>query len=141
MDVLNRFNSMGGVLVLIGALSVVLIGALFVSVLLRAGEDGMSDGSGGAGIADNHGASLDVLAAEESEVRITVDGTPAFEGRLASGEQGSWSAESRVEVWTSNAGALEVTVNGYELGPLSEAVGHPEWSRISWSWWAGWTPH
>jgi hypothetical protein len=45
-----------------------------------------------------------------------------------------------VQVWTNNGKNLLVTVNGFQLGALSPAVGHPDWNTVDWGWLAGWKP-
>lgn len=85
-------------------------------------------------------ASLVVTAQREADVRISVDGEPVFEGQLQAGESVTREGPSRVEVWTNNAQGVSVIVNGHELGPLAEAIGHPDWKRVAWMWPAGWNP-
>jgi hypothetical protein len=45
-----------------------------------------------------------------------------------------------VEVWSSNARALDVTMNGVALGSFAEAIGHSDWDTIDWNWPANWSP-
>lgn len=86
------------------------------------------------------GATLSVTAQESMQVRVSVDGASAFNGTLAAGESGAWGGGNRVQLWTDDAKNLLVTVNGYNLGPLSAAVGHPDWNTVDWTWSADWTP-
>jgi hypothetical protein len=83
-----------------------------------------------------------VAAQQDEQVRVTVDGapTPAFAGVLKAGESRSWEGGSRVQLWTNNGKNLTVTVNGFPLGALSPAVGHPDWNTVDWGWNAGWRP-
>ncbi|MGE0229279.1 MAG: DUF4115 domain-containing protein [Dehalococcoidia bacterium] len=85
-------------------------------------------------------ATLTVLAQQQSSVRVSVDGSVSYEGTLAAGESRSWSGSARVQLWTNNGKNVAVTVNGFELGALSTAVGHPEWNTVDWGWAAGWRP-
>jgi hypothetical protein len=87
-------------------------------------------------------ATLTVAAQQDAQVRVTVDGapTPAFAGVLKAGESRSWEGGSRVQLWTNNGKNLTVTVNGFPLGALSPAVGHPDWNTVDWGWNAGWRP-
>ncbi len=85
-------------------------------------------------------ATLTLVARQDARVRISVDGGVAFTGVLRSGESRSWEGSNRVQVWTDNGKDLVVTVNGFSLGPLSPAVGHPDWNTVDWGWDAGWKP-
>jgi hypothetical protein len=85
-------------------------------------------------------ATLTVAAQQDARVRISVDGAVAFTGVLRAGESRSWEGGNRVQVWTDNGKHIEVTVNGFALGPLSAAVGHPDWNTVDWGWPAGWRP-
>lgn len=86
-------------------------------------------------------ATLTLVALADAQVQVAVDSVPVFAGTLRAGERLTWEGSRRVQVSTSNGKNLEVTVNGYSLGPLSSAVGHPGWNRVDWGWSAGWTPH
>jgi len=85
-------------------------------------------------------ATLTVVAQQDSQVVISVDGAVAFSGVLRAGESRSWEGNTRVQVWTDNGKNIAVTVNGFSLGPLSPAVGHPDWNTVDWGWQAGWHP-
>jgi hypothetical protein len=85
-------------------------------------------------------ATLSLTALQNAQIRVSVDGAVAFAGVLAAGESATWQGNSRVQVYTTNAMNLLVAVNGFELGPLSSAVGHPEWTVVDWGWQAGWRP-
>jgi hypothetical protein len=91
-------------------------------------------------LAARSGATLSATARRSLQVRVSVDGAVVFNGTLAAGESGSWRGGSRIQVWTNDATNLMVTVNGYDLGPLSAAVGHPTWNTVDWSWPADWKP-
>jgi len=86
------------------------------------------------------GATLLLTAERDTQVRVTVDGVVAFSGVLPASETSSWEGNSTVAVWTNDADSLTVTVNGFELGPLPVAVGHPDWNTVDWTWSADWKP-
>lgn len=86
------------------------------------------------------GATLTLLPRTDIDVRVSVDGVLVFAGTLPANQAASWGGSTKVEVWTDGARDLLVTVNGYELGALSMAVGHPEWNTVDWAWSADWTP-
>jgi hypothetical protein len=85
-------------------------------------------------------ATLTLMALADAQVTVAVDSATVFAGTLRAGEQSSWEGSSRVQVSTSSGRNIAVTVNGYSLGPLSLAVGHPEWNHVDWGWFAGWSP-
>lgn len=86
------------------------------------------------------GATLELTTGQAAQVRVHVDGVLAFSGGLTAGESRSWAGSNDVRVWTDSGATLLVTVNGFALGPLAAAVGHPDWNTVDWSWAAGWTP-
>ena len=85
-------------------------------------------------------ATLAVQARQSANVRVTVDGRIDYDGALRAGETRTWAGSSNVELWTDNGKNVSVMVNGFDLGALSTAVGHPEWNTVDWSWAAGWHP-
>lgn len=94
----------------------------------------------GAAAATPAGATLAVTAEQATQVRIYVDGAVVYSGVLRAGETRSWAGSNEVRLWTDNGATLRVTVNGYDLGPLAAAIGHPDWNTIDWSWSADWRP-
>jgi hypothetical protein len=64
------------------------------------------------------GVSLTLTAREHVWVRVTHDGFTAFEGILEPGQPQTWQGEQQVIVETGNGAALDVVVNGQELGVL-----------------------
>jgi hypothetical protein len=86
------------------------------------------------------GATLTLLPLIDTDVRVSVDGALVFAGTLSANQAASWDGTTNVEVSTSGARNLLVTVNGFALGPLSSAIGHPEWNTVDWMWPADWTP-
>lgn len=59
---------------------------------------------------------VNVFAVERVFVRISVDGTAAFEGRMAPRETKVFEADDQVVILTGNAAAIRVTYNGRDLG-------------------------
>jgi cytoskeletal protein RodZ len=49
-------------------------------------------------------------------VELTLDGESAFIGTLQAGEDRVWTAQERVQMRLGNAGGIEFTVNGVEVG-------------------------
>lgn len=132
-----------------GRLRAALLAGVVIGALAYGTAAGWLPGSGGAEPNDDgrpaatvpaDRATLQLTAEKDARIRITVDGSPVFSGVLRAGESKSWLGERRVQVWTSDGKVLQVTVNGHQLGALSQAVGHPEWNTVDWGWPAGWTP-
>jgi hypothetical protein len=80
-----------------------------------------------------------LAAKEPTNVRVTIDGTVQFEGTMRPGERRSWDGKSVIDVWTDKGKTLGLTVDGRDLGPYSPAMGHPDWNRIDYSFWPGWS--
>jgi hypothetical protein len=51
-------------------------------------------------------------------VRAVVDGRTVYDGVLARGDRKAWTGSREVIISTTNAGAVEVEINGRSLGPL-----------------------
>jgi hypothetical protein len=83
---------------------------------------------------------LTLTAQETTQVTVTVDASVAFSGTLGAGQSQSWTADREIAVSTGNASGLLVAINGYSLGVLSAAVGHPDWDTLDWTWAADWQP-
>lgn len=64
----------------------------------------------------NANVTVSVFALERVFVRISVDGSIAFEGRMAPGEVKVFEADDQVVILTGNASALRITYNGQDLG-------------------------
>jgi cytoskeleton protein RodZ len=64
----------------------------------------------------NANVTVSVFALERVFVRISVDGSIAFEGRMAPGEVKVFEADNQVMILTGNASALRITYNGQDLG-------------------------
>jgi hypothetical protein len=80
-----------------------------------------------------------LAAVEASQVRVTVDGVVQFDGTLRPGERRSWEGVERIQVWTDTGRTLQLAVNGVNLGAYSPAMGHPDWNRIDFGFWPGWS--
>ena len=80
-----------------------------------------------------------LAATTDAQLRVTVDGTVQFQGTLAAGERQAWDGRQRIQVWTDSGRTLLLAVNGHNLGPYSPAMGHPDWNRIDFGFWPGWT--
>jgi hypothetical protein len=83
---------------------------------------------------------LTLVPRVDTNVRVAVDGAVVFAGMLPADQPASWDGSRNVEVWTDTARDLLVTVNGHALGPLSTAVGHPDWNTVDWAWSVDWAP-
>jgi len=62
-------------------------------------------------------------------LRVQVDGVQMFEGRLEPGQDKNWVGKESIVVRSSNAGAVELSVNGSpfeRLGPFGHVV-EKEW--------------
>ncbi len=66
-----------------------------------------------------YGVEVRLRVVERSWLRVTVDGRVEFEGILEKGAQRTWRGDS-VALRCGNAGGVEVTVNGEDLGLLGE---------------------
>jgi cytoskeletal protein RodZ len=64
------------------------------------------------------GIFLELVFTDTSWVQVTVDGVRQFQGELEADTYRSWYGEERIELRLGNAGAVEVTVNGQNLGTL-----------------------
>jgi hypothetical protein len=80
-----------------------------------------------------------LAATTDAQLRVTVDGTVQFQGTLAAGQRQAWDGRQRIQVWTDSGRTLLLAVNGRNLGPYSHAMGHPDWNRIDFGFWPGWT--
>jgi hypothetical protein len=57
-----------------------------------------------------------VTAVERAFMRVSVDGEVVYDGRVVSGDEFKFEAESQVSILTGNAAALHVIYNGRDLG-------------------------
>lgn len=79
-----------------------------------------------------------LAAREDSNLRVTVDGTVQFDGVLREGESQAWEGGTRIQVWTDKGKTLQLAVNGVDLGAYSPAMDRPDWNRIDFGFWPGW---
>ncbi len=61
---------------------------------------------------------LQIDTLEDAQVTVTVDGQPAFQGRMGPGETRTFRAGREIEMSTNNAAAVVLTLNGKTLAPL-----------------------
>ncbi|MGE3961538.1 MAG: DUF4115 domain-containing protein [Dehalococcoidia bacterium] len=80
-----------------------------------------------------------LAATEDAQVRVTIDGVVEFDGTLPRGERQAWEGGERIQVWTDSGTTLQLAVNGVDLGAYSPAMGHPDWNRIDFGFWPGWS--
>ena len=66
------------------------------------------------------GIFIELVFTDTSWIQVTVDSVRQFQGELEAGTHRSWYGETRVELRIGNAGAVEVTVNGENLGTLGD---------------------
>lgn len=61
---------------------------------------------------------LQIFPNQRVWARVSADGEVVFEGRMAPGESYSYSATREMRIYTGNAAALRVFLNGQDLGAL-----------------------
>ncbi len=66
---------------------------------------------------------VNLVAAERTYMRVTVDGQVAFEGRVVPGTAYPFEAQDQVEVLVGNGAAIRIVYNGRDLGLLG-SFGH-----------------
>lgn len=64
---------------------------------------------------------VDVEFLEQSWVRVTADGSPAYEGILQEGTERSWSAKQSLTIRAGNAGGVLLTYNRGKAKPMGES--------------------
>jgi len=62
--------------------------------------------------------SLNIVAIERAWLRVTVDNTVAFSGRITPGNVYSYAGKEQIELLTGNGAAMKATYNGLDLGVL-----------------------
>lgn len=65
--------------------------------------------------------SMTLSAVNPVRVDIVIEGTHVFKGQMLAGESKSFDSDSSISVYFSDAGAIDVTVNGENLGRLGDA--------------------
>lgn len=71
-------------------------------------------------LAANINVQLNLLSPARTYVRVIVDGKVQFDGRTEAGQSYAYQASKSIEVLTGNAGALQATFNGRDLGFLGQ---------------------
>jgi cytoskeletal protein RodZ len=66
---------------------------------------------------------VNLVAAERTYMRVTVDGEVSFEGRVVPGTAYPFEAQDQVEVLVGNGAAIRIVYNGRDLGLLG-SFGH-----------------
>jgi hypothetical protein len=61
---------------------------------------------------------LNVEARKKTNVTVVVDNDVAFDGKMKSGENQTFSATDHFQVSADNAGAVRLELNGKALAPL-----------------------
>jgi cytoskeleton protein RodZ len=64
------------------------------------------------------GVFLELVVSSTSWIQVTVDNVRQFQGELEAGTYKSWYGEDQIVLRIGNAGAVQVTVNGQNLGAL-----------------------
>lgn len=85
-------------------------------------------------------ATMKLIAQRDTQIRVWVDEQLKADGVLKQGGGEFFEGSRRVHVWTNGGRNLQIEVNGYPLGTVSEAVGQPQWNTVDWAWPAGWKP-
>lgn len=73
---------------------------------------------------------LSVEAMDPVWLKVTVDGQQVFEGQVAAHTARTWEGRQTIQLRTSNAGALEVSMNGedfHRLGSYGKSL-EQEWA-------------
>lgn len=65
---------------------------------------------------------LTVSSKADVWMQIKADGTVIFQNVLAKGSRETWTAREELEIWTGNAGAMELSLNGRALGSPGSGV-------------------
>ncbi len=65
---------------------------------------------------------LTILARENVWMQVKSDGAVIFQNVLTKGSRESWTAQEDLELWTGNAGATELILNGHSLGSPGTGV-------------------
>lgn len=63
---------------------------------------------------------LGILAKEDCWVTLKADGRIIFHGNLKKGKSESWQAKEKMELSLSNAGAVDLIVNGERISPVGK---------------------
>lgn len=63
---------------------------------------------------------VEIKGLDYSWLRVIVDGNKVFEGFLNTGDLYSWKGKEKIVVRTGNAGGINITINGKNLGTLGK---------------------
>ncbi|MGM9539352.1 RodZ domain-containing protein [Anaerovibrio sp.] len=66
------------------------------------------------------GVEITAKMLENCWISVKVDGQAAFEGTVEKGKDMSWKGKERVEIRAGNAGGIQITFNGQDVGTLGE---------------------
>ena len=65
---------------------------------------------------------LTVRTSDKVWLQVRSDGSLIFQGELPKGSSETWIAKKELELWTGNAGAMQLSLNGKQLQPLGRGV-------------------
>ena len=65
---------------------------------------------------------LTVQTSADVWIQLKADGTVIFQNVLSKGARETWNAKNNLEVWTGNAGAMQLSLNGKPLEGLGRGV-------------------
>ncbi len=66
------------------------------------------------------GVEITAKMLENCWISVRVDGQAAFEGTVEKGKEMSWKGKERVDIRAGNAGGIQITFNGQDVGTLGE---------------------
>ena len=67
------------------------------------------------------GSVLELVTAGELQLEVQVDGQTAFQGRIGSGSRQRWTPQQNITIHASDAGLVELTIDGQPAGRLGPA--------------------
>lgn len=97
--------------------AIVLVAAIAAGVLSRSAftpEPADSSGSPNVPVLPEK-VQLDMVAHQDVEVVIWLDGVEKFDGTLVEGEARSWEAEEEIGLWLASGQSVRLTVNGERI--------------------------
>ena len=65
---------------------------------------------------------LTIQTKDKVWMQVKADGSVIFQDVLPKGAKEVWTAKDELELWTGNAGAMELTLNGHDLGSPGQGV-------------------
>ena len=66
------------------------------------------------------GVEITAKALENCWISVKIDGQPAFEGTIEKGKEMSWQGKENVDILAGNAGGIQITFNGKDVGTLGQ---------------------